>query len=442
MKKVLLTLTAVFAALTARSQEKFTLERAQQYALDHAYGVQIAELEIKRAKQIYRQNLAVGLPQAEASAQYAYNLELGGFVADMNGDGVLEKLVFGTDYQAQGNFTVSQLVFNGSYIIGLMAADVLKDGAQLGLEKSKAELKRDVAKAYHVALLSQEGAQLLENNEQLLATLVQELTQLYEAGLISKVEVDQIALNYNNVKNALTYARSQQQVAGMLLKLQMGLPVDEDIQLADGLEDLVAQAANTSHLTTLAFDPTKTLDYLQMANNVQGSKLQVKNRYMEFLPTVGVSYQNNVQYMSPVANIFGDEAVDVPSSLVGASVSVPLWSSGRGTAALQEAKVQRDQALLGLTQMEQGLKMQFASTAAEFNNAIATYLSERESVALAKRIRDQRQKEFEAGMASSMDLTNADTQYQQALQKMFAAAQSALDQSADLNYLMTKQSSK
>ena len=87
---------------SAFAQEKFTLASAQEYALDHAYGVQIAKLEIERAKQIYRQNLAYGLPQASASGQYVYNVELGALVTDFDGNGTLDELVFGTDYQAQG----------------------------------------------------------------------------------------------------------------------------------------------------------------------------------------------------------------------------------------------------------------------------------------------------------------------------------------------------
>ncbi|NDB03976.1 MAG: TolC family protein, partial [Flavobacteriaceae bacterium] len=67
----------MLAASMAFAQQKFTLQEAQQYALDNAYGMEIAELEIERAKQIYRQNLAYGLPQASASGQYVYNVELG-----------------------------------------------------------------------------------------------------------------------------------------------------------------------------------------------------------------------------------------------------------------------------------------------------------------------------------------------------------------------------
>ena len=49
------------------------------------------------------------------------------------------------------------------------------------------------------------------------------------------------------------------------------------------------------------------------------------NQKLGFLPTVGVSYQNNIQYMSVEANIFSDNAVDIPSSLVAGNINIPFY---------------------------------------------------------------------------------------------------------------------
>ena len=426
-------------AFTGQAQEKFTLASAQEYALDHAYGVQIAELEIQRARQIYLQNLAIGLPQASASGQYIYNVELGALVTDFDGNGVLEELVFGTDYQAQGGLVVNQLIFDGSYVVALMAAKVLKESAEIGMDQSTASLKREVAKAYHLALLSEESVEVLKANKGYLADLAEEMKKMNEAGMVSKADADQMMLNYNNVENALRYTEGQANVAKMLLKLQMGYPVQQELLLADKMEDLVVNAAAASTLTTVGFDPTKSVDYLGMANQVEGAKLQVLNKQLAYLPSIGVSYQNNIQYMSSESNIFGDAAVDIPSSLVAGSVSVPLFSSGNGRAQVQEAKIQREQAMIGLQQLEEGLIMQHGALVNEFHQGIANFLAQKENVALAKRIRDQRRKEYDEGLASSMELTQTETQYQEALQAMFMAAQNALDKKSELEYLMTKQ---
>jgi len=439
MRKTVMLFSILCCAFTGQAQEKFTLASAQEYALDHAYGVQIAELEIQRARQIYLQNLAIGLPQASASGQYIYNVELGALVTDFDGNGVLEELVFGTDFQAQGGLVVNQLIFDGSYVVALMAAKVLKESAEIGMDQSKASLKREVAKAYHLALLSEESVEVLKANKGYLADLAEEMKKMNEAGMVSKADADQMMLNYNNVENALRYSEGQANVAKMLLKLQMGYPVQQELLLADKMEDLVVNAAAASTLTTVGFDPTKSVDYLGMANQVEGAKLQVLNKQLAYLPSIGVSYQNNIQYMSSESNIFGDAAVDIPSSLVAGSVSVPLFSSGNGRAQVQEAKIQREQAMIGLQQLEEGLIMQHGALVNEFHQGIANFLAQKENVALAKRIRDQRRKEYDEGLASSMELTQTETQYQEALQAMFMAAQNALYKKSELEYLMTKQ---
>ena len=337
---------------------------------------------------------------------------------------------------------VNQLIFDGSYVVGLMAAKVLKDGAAIGAEKTRSEMQRDVAKAYHLALLSAESVEILKANEGYLANLAQEMQKMNAAGMVSKADADQMMLNYNNIKNAVRYSEGQAKVAKMLLKLQMGFPVETPMQLADDLETLVVNASSASHLAGVSFDPTKTVDYRSMANRVEGAKLQLLNKKLGYLPTLGVSYQNNIQYMSSEANIFGDAAVDIPSSLVAGSISVPLFTSGNGRAQVQEAKIQQHQAEIGLAQMEQALIMQHASTVNEYYRAIADYLAQKESAELAQTIRNQRRREYEEGVGSSTALTQSETQYQQALQSMFLAAQTVLDQQAELEYLMTQQPSK
>jgi outer membrane protein TolC len=221
----------------------------------------------------------------------------------------------------------------------------------------------------------------------------------------------------------------------------MGFPVEQEILLLDNMEDLVVNAA-TSTMATIAFNPTSTVDYMGMANQVEGAKLQLLNQKLGFLPTVGVTYQNNIQYMSGEANIFSDDAVDIPSSLVAGNINIPLFTSGNGHAKVQEAKIQRDQAVIGLQQMEDGLVMQHAALVNDFHQGIADYLAQKESVSLAKRIRDQRRMEYKEGMTSSMELTQSEAQYQEALQAKFMAAQNALDKKSELEYLMTKQEQK
>ena len=133
-----------------------------------------------------------------------------------------------------------------------------------------------------------------------------------------------------------------------------------------------------------------------MENQTDGAKLQLLNQQMGYLPSIGVSYQNNIQYMSPEANIF-DDAAEHTKQPGGGKYQHHLHIR-KGHAQVQEARIQRDQALIGLQQMEEGLIMQHAALVNDFHQGIADFLAQKESVELAKRIRNQRRLEYKEGL--------------------------------------------
>ena len=183
----------MFIALSAQGQQKFTLSSAQEYALDHAYGVQIAKLEIDRAKQIYRQNLASGLPQASAQGQYAYNIELASLVADLDNDpSTLEKLTFGTDYQAQGGLVVTQLIFDGSYIVALQATRTYLELSKNAKEKTEIEIASGITSTYGMVLIAEKNLTILEGNITNLDKMLSDTKALYENGFAEEQDVEQL----------------------------------------------------------------------------------------------------------------------------------------------------------------------------------------------------------------------------------------------------------
>lgn len=436
MKKSVITALLALLAAPLTAQTSMTLEEAQNYALENAWNMQSAQLEIKRANQLYWQNLATGLPQASATGQYVWNTELAAMVADMNGDGILEELTFGTEYQGQGTFTASQLLFNGSYFIGLMAAEVLKEGAEINLKKTEAALMRDVAQSYHIALLAKESAQLAHENMEYLGQLFQETKAMNEAGFVGKTDVDQAELMYNNASSGHEFAKGQLNVAMAMLKTRMNMPQEETLTLTQSLDNLVLTAAAAPKPE--GFDPANNLDVQEMATRVQGAKLNFRNKQMGYLPTVSAAYQQQLQYMSTEANLWGTAGVDIPSSLVAIQVNVPIWTSGSGRAATQVAKIEYHQAQNGLRQLEEGMAVQYQSVLNDLEFAGSDLLNQKRNIELSKKILENTRKSFAQGAASSLELVQAETQYRQALQAYFGAAQLFLDKRAELDYITTK----
>ncbi len=108
----------------AQEVKSFTLKEAQQYAVENNYDVRNASTDVEIARKRVKENLAIGLPQVNASAGYTNYLELptqiipGDFLPGGSGEDI--EAQFGTQHNATWNASITQLLFSGQYIVGLM----------------------------------------------------------------------------------------------------------------------------------------------------------------------------------------------------------------------------------------------------------------------------------------------------------------------------------
>ena len=138
---------------------RVSLANAQEYAQKHNASAQINDLERQVAKANIWQNIAIGLPQVNVAGSYTNNIELPAQFIDFGGTGELTKLTFGTKYASAGNLSASQLVFDGSYFVALLATKVVTQTAELGYQKSLMEVREQVAQAYHLSVVTERNAQ-------------------------------------------------------------------------------------------------------------------------------------------------------------------------------------------------------------------------------------------------------------------------------------------
>ena len=130
MNKVFILLGFVMLSSVGMAQQsqkyKFTLEQAIEFALDSNYTAINARRDIAIAIKKKWETTAAGLPQLDANISYQNNLkqpttllpgEIGG------GDsGTFVPVIFGTKQNASVGATLTQLIFDGSYLVGLQAA--------------------------------------------------------------------------------------------------------------------------------------------------------------------------------------------------------------------------------------------------------------------------------------------------------------------------------
>jgi len=430
---------ALTAGMLSAQEMRVSLANAQAYAAKHNASAQVNDLERQVAKANIWQNIAIGLPQVQVAGSYTNNIELPAQFIDF-GNGELTKLTFGTKFASAGNLSASQLVFDGSYFVALLATKVVSETAELGYQKSLLEVREQVAQAYHLAVVTERNTQSVSSNLELTRKLLLETKALQAEGFLESTDVDQLSLVVNNLENSLAFLNNQKEVSLALLKLQMGVPQATSVVLTDALEQLVLFTESGSALLAQGFEAKNHIDYRTLAVNREGAKLNMQNEWMSFLPRLSLSYGANVNYVSQSANVWdpsGTQAANFAFSSWGLNASVPLFTSGKRVARVKMAQLKLQELDLLLANTESMLSMQYKLARAEYSFALNNYLSQKRNETLAKSIRDRVYAKFKEGVASSQEYTQSENQYQQSVSALLNAANNVLNKRVSLEKLLT-----
>ena len=126
---------------------------------------------------------------------------------------------------------------------------------------------------------------------------------------------------------------------------------------------------------------------------------------MNITPTVSAYYQYSAK------TYFGkDEGFNMtPPNMVGASLSLPLFSSGANTMAIKSAKIDLQEAANSRRQAEDGLRVQYNQLCYDLASALETYDIQNRNLDVTQRVFANITEKYRYGRASSLEVTNAST---------------------------------
>ena len=412
--------TVLFLALgvsaMAQTGQQFSLKQAQEYALQNSNELKNAQLDAMIADKKVREVTALGLPQVNAEGSFQNFLKLPTTVIPaqaFNPAAPADATVgvqFGTEFNTTGSITASQLIFDGSYIVGLQASKAFRSLSGIAAEKTKTEIKDAVIQAYYTVLVAGENKVVLDSTLSNMEKLYGDTRKIYDNGLIEEQDVDQLELTVANMKNSVTIAERQLDVAYKMLKLQMGFDINQPIQVTDNIETLVS-TIDVDALVNQQFSPENNYDYKLLQTQHALNGLTLKNEKAAFLPSLNGFFQHQQQNLSNNFALTGDDAIWFPSTLWGLNLKVPIFSSGMRLAKVSQAKLEMEKSQNDLTRVNQGLLVQAAAAKSSYKSAYEIFNTNRKSLGLAERIQNKTLVKYKEGISSSMDLTQAQNQY-------------------------------
>ena len=462
MKNQLTVLLAMMIGVLSWAQEplSLTLEEAIAYALENNRTAVNAQRDIEAAEKQKWETTATGLPQINGSIEYQNFLkqpvsllpasafdtteatietveDFFGLTRNQDPDPIegFIPVRFGTKQNVNAQATLSQLLFDGSYLVGLQSAKVFLEISKNAKVKTDQEVRKLVIQAYGNVLLAEESVDILESNKNTLQKNYEETKKIYENGLEEEESVEQLLITLTSTESNLNNAKRQRDIAYRLLNLTLGSDVNTPLQLKDELENLTEQ-----NIVLGLMDAEESLenniDYKIAKNNERSQELLVKFEKSQALPSLSAFLNGGYQAFSDEFSFLEGGQQWFGSSLVGVSLNIPVFSSLGRSAKTQRAKINLEKARAELTETEQQLKLNIASAKSDYQFAIEQYDTSKKNLTLAERIENKNQTKFFEGIGSSFELRQAQTQLYGAQQEFLQAMLNVITSKTELETLL------
>jgi outer membrane protein TolC len=407
---LLLSLLMFLDTLTAQNAPmQLSIEQAKNIALQQNKSMQTASLDAIIAKRTRWETISNYLPKATGSVNWSDNLELAtvllpGIMIGRPGEYI--PVQFGMEYQMSWAIQAQQVIFSAPLIVGIQLANLNKDMVEKNFQKTEQEVITSVNTIYASALILKENMDIIDSNINNLYKVKTQTKAMYEVGVAQSTDVDQIDLTILSLENAKRNLQRNLDLSYSMLRFQLGLDTNVVFQLTTHLSELINET-EVQTLLNKSFDVYQNIDYQLMEKQKEMAYLNLKKERADALPTIaGVYTYSRVGQGNEMNNLQW-----FPTSVLGLSLSIPILAGGQNGAQISKAKLQYQKAQVSLDIVTEQLKMQENQQKYTLSNAYDNYIAQKRNIELAKRIYDNIEKRYLQGVSSSLDLTQANSNY-------------------------------
>ena len=415
MKKYILLLALVGLSafqLAAQQLVELKLADALTYALENNPTAKNARLELLISKATIKETTSRGLPQINGGYNLDYNPKIPvvflpnqpPFGDPSNPSDVIPAR-FGVSYSSGLSVTVSQMIFDGSFFVGLRAAQTLLDLTNKDLKKAEIDVVENVKKAYYGVLVNQQRIRLAEANLSRIDTLLKETTALLEAGFVEKLDVSRVQVQRNNIYTQVQRSQTGLDISKQILKLQMGMPMEYKVVLAESLEELTPKEET---LALLGEEGAERIELEQVTTQLTLVGLDLKNNMSQYMPKIDFignarrsGAGNELDRVFNKSNWFG-------SSLVGVSMSVPIFDGFGKAARIQKNRVQINQIENQRTFLKESFKNELYAAKANLRNDLKLLEIQEANMQLATEVYQIARIKYKEGVGSNLEVVEAD----------------------------------
>ncbi|HAM08780.1 MAG: hypothetical protein A2X05_18000 [Bacteroidetes bacterium GWE2_41_25] len=435
MKHKLILNTAILFFITGASlfaqrdssELKLSLQEAQDYAIQNNKSVIAARQDIAASRIAIWETISNALPTVDASGSFTDNLKL--MTTLLPGDffgrpGEKVPVTFGSQFNSGANIQAGMLLFNAPLYVGIETTKLVNKLSEKSLVKSEQDTRESVSTAYFLIIVSEESLRILDANIANLSETLKSTRAMFSAGMAEATDVDQMISNVTQVENARSSMQRTIELNYNLLRFQLGVTPETNIIITETLESLTSMI-NVDALMSQEFDHRQNVNYQLIEGQEQMSSLMLKTQKASVLPTLSGFYSYGTNGM-------GDKIGDLrwfSNSMTGLQLNIPIFASGQRYSKIRKAQINLDKARTTKDMVTEQLLLQEKQLRYNLVNANMQYISQRDNVEVSKRVYASTENKFRQGMASSLELTQANQLYLQSENNYVSAL---------LNLLQTK----
>ncbi len=423
--------------LLAQTQpiQEFTLEQCIEYAMINNPNLKNSKSAIESSEAKVRETVSSGLPQIGASADLGNNIIIpttflpAALVGGPAGEFVGVK--FSPQYSGRGSLNIDQMIFNGSYFVGLKASKVYTELSRQDLVSTKTDLIIAIKKAYYSVLVNRERLALVKKNYQRLDSLLSQTKTMFDNGFSEKIDVSRIQVQFNNIINLQRTTTLGLEISYNLLKFQMGYPIINTIELTDHL-DLIKLEVQDDEFTK-NFNYNNRVEYRKLEVNSQLVQLDIKNTRWQYLPRLDFYGNYGASYGTSAFNQFVDFGSNWKGLAVyGLRANLPIFDGLRKSNQIQQKKIQWQQLENSKEFLKNQIDMEQNQSILSFNTNIEILKSQKANLDLADEVYKVSVIKYQQGVGSNIEVITADASLKEAQTNYYSALYDVLITSVDL----------
>lgn len=384
------------AQTTPDAPQSLSLEEAVNFAVKYNKELQASQMNIELRNKMVTEAISQGLPQINGNLNYSTNFK---YKMSFPGSTMTTTL---KDQSSLG-VSVSQLLFNGQWILGIQTSKIAKQIAAQQVDVTELEIKETVYNSYYTVLVSERLMSIVKENLQNMSEIQKHTENMYKAGTAEITDVDQIRITVGQLKNSLLAMERTVDVSYNLLRLQLGLQAGTPLKLTDQLEAFLAEE-NFLKLAAQQFDINTNLQYQLVQSQEELQKKMVGLKKWAFSPSISASYGYTYKILKPSLDFS-------PKHSASITMNIPVFSGLQRKAQLDQEKITLEQTTLNKSLLEDRLNLQEEQLKFALKNALEDYNLQKENIQVARKVLENYQHKYNAGTVSSLNLTQANNNY-------------------------------